>query len=167
MNENHSEQSFILHWFWEPFWYHFETQNGPRRRPTIHQTNHWFFIDFGLHFGLPLDSLWAPFGLPLASLWAPNRCRLIPKGASWALRVFQSAPQWAVHPKVEPTIQKMSQKSAPDWKKWALERLKNWKLLFNSFKKLRCVRNSFFYENVSSWPTFNNRQVSLFKTLQN
>ena len=31
-----------------------------------------FLIDFGLHFGLPLDSLWAPFGLPLASLWAPN-----------------------------------------------------------------------------------------------
>ena len=26
-----------------------------------------FFVDFGLHFGLPLDSLWAPFGVPLGT----------------------------------------------------------------------------------------------------
>ena len=62
-----------------------------------------------------LGSLWTPFGLPLGSLWRPFGhpiCRLILKGATWALRTPPNRSTVRTgHPKVEPKIQKMSQKA--------------------------------------------------------
>ena len=76
------------------------------------------FIDFLLILASILGSLWTPFGLPLGSLWRPFGhpiCRLILKGATWALRTPPNRSTVRPgHPKVEPKIQKMSQKAPPE-----------------------------------------------------
>ena len=146
----------ILVPFWNPKWSPKASHNPSKKSLIFHR----FWPPFCAPFGLPLGSLWRPFGHPIDAVWSQ---RALP-GRSGSSKALHSEPY--------------TQKSSPRFKKWAkrqpqiakiepLSFSKIEKPLSNSFKKLRCVSNSIFNENVSSWPTFNQRQVSLFKTLQN